>query len=81
MRFVGPGCFGQSVGYIQSDVRVALESPGVVHAARQSMPIRAELQGRRAGASDNWEQLSNDMTLSVVSPQGQGSPGKLVGSI
>ena len=81
VRFLGPGCFGQSVGYIQSDVQVALESPGVVHAARQSMPIRAELQGRRAGAGDNWEQLPTDMTLSVVSPQGQASPVKLVGSL
>ena len=81
VRFIGPGCFGESVGYIQSDVQVVLESPGVVHAAHESMHIRAELQGRRAGAGDIWEKLRNDMTLSVVSPQGQASPVKLVGSL
>jgi len=76
VRFTGPGCFGESFAYIQSDVRVALESPGRVHAVKPSMDIRATIEGRRANTTStstngNWQSISGELTLSAASPEGQ----------
>lgn len=75
VRFTGPGCFGESFAYIQSNVRVALESPGRVYAAGPTMDIRATIEGRRSNAEANtnsdWQSLSGELTLSAASPEGR----------
>ncbi|HEU0020775.1 MAG TPA: vWA domain-containing protein [Dehalococcoidia bacterium] len=77
VRFTGPGCFGESFAYIQSDVRVALNSPGRVHAAGPSVEVRAAIEGRRAGG--DWVPVSGELVLAATSPEGVTNPVDLSG--
>lgn len=85
VRFNGPGCFGESFAYIQSDVRIALESPGRVYAAGPSMDIRAAIEGRQNAAPANtngdWQPLSGELTLSAASPEGMLTQVALAGQL
>lgn len=67
VRFSGPGCFGESFAYLQSDVRIALSSPGRVHAAGPSMDIRATIEGATGG---DWSPLRGELTLAAANPEG-----------
>lgn len=67
VRFNGPGCFGESFSYLQSDVRIALSSPGRVHAAGPSMDIRATIEGAAGG---DWMPIGGELTLMATNPEG-----------